>query len=116
MYCSVHQKIRVFSCPEYSGLESGTAVDMDQESCGSSTEEVESPRSVMMMIAADGRNDRKSGGDKVRAHNQVLRIRAEDLHLGDDIGEGKLNKFGFRDFVIFSRPVLPASPLGGKTD
>ncbi|KZV14599.1 hypothetical protein F511_42381 [Dorcoceras hygrometricum] len=117
MSYSVDQRSRVlFCCPEYPRFDSGAAaaVDMDQESCGSSTEEVESPRSVV--VAAAEIRGRKSGGDRVHAHSQVLRIRAEDLNLRDDVGEGRLNKLGFGDFVIITRPIPRASPLGGKTD
>ncbi|CAA0828427.1 Unknown protein [Striga hermonthica] len=40
---------------------------------------------------------------EVRAHSQILRIRAEDSHVGEDVA----------NFMLFSRPILPASPLGG---
>ncbi|GER50483.1 DUF803 domain protein [Striga asiatica] len=40
---------------------------------------------------------------EVRAHSQILRIRDEDSHLGEDVAY----------FMLFSRPILPASPLGG---
>lgn len=61
-------------------------------------------------------------------HSQVLRIREEDSHLGEDIGEGlsakdNKNAGGFIqrvevrrvDVVLLSRPILPCSPLSGKT-
>ncbi|KAG6396043.1 hypothetical protein SASPL_142181 [Salvia splendens] len=42
-------------------------------------------------------------GKKVRAHSQILRLRAEDSRLGED---------GFCGTPLFSRHMLPASPLG----
>ncbi|KAL1538683.1 hypothetical protein AAHA92_27399 [Salvia divinorum] len=43
-------------------------------------------------------------GKKVRAHSQILRIRAEDSRVGED------GFCGTR--LLFSRHMLPASPLG----
>lgn len=91
-----------------------TEVETDQESGGSS-EEFESPKSVTKVWRW-----RKS------VHNQVLRIREEDSHLGEDIGEGLSAKDKLAsasahhvasqmDVVLFSRPILPSSPLGSKT-
>ncbi|KAE8651222.1 hypothetical protein Csa_001107 [Cucumis sativus] len=111
-------------------------VETDQESIGSS-EETESPKSVAKV--ADWRKK------LAYVHYQVRRIREEDLHLGEDIGEGfnakeKINSIGGdwcdvphnnppppphssfhnhrvgsqMNVVIFSRPILPSSPLGGK--
>lgn len=42
-------------------------------------------------------------GKKVRAHSQILRLRAEDSRLGED---------GFCGARLFPRHMLPASPLG----
>ncbi|PIN16305.1 hypothetical protein CDL12_11041 [Handroanthus impetiginosus] len=86
------------------------AAEMDTDSNASSAEEVESPKSVVQKL--------KRRSVKVRVHSQVLRIRAEDSHLGKDIGEGNLSlkdKFGVTQFMVFSRPILPASPLSGRT-
>ncbi|KAF5725365.1 hypothetical protein HS088_TW23G00086 [Tripterygium wilfordii] len=99
-------------------LKSWTEAEADMESGGSS-EEVESPKSVAI-------RGRRRG--KVRS--QVVKIIEEDSHLGEDIREGLSAKdrigAGFcndnrsvrrpvLDFVILSRPILPSSPLGGKT-
>ncbi|CAA3018742.1 Hypothetical predicted protein [Olea europaea subsp. europaea] len=75
-------------------------VEMDGESNGSwTTEEVESPRSVA---------GRGGGGGKNMIHSQILRIIAEDSHIGEDVGEGH----HFSHIIVFSRPV---SPLSGRT-
>lgn len=81
--------------------------ETDQESGGSS-EEMESPKSV-------GQWRRKKAA---YVHSQILRIREEDSHLGDDFGESLIVANGVispLDVVIFARPILPCSPLGGKT-
>ncbi|XVF16597.1 hypothetical protein REPUB_Repub10bG0045500 [Reevesia pubescens] len=99
---------------------------MDVESGESSTEEaeLESPRSVVVPL-------KKKLVEKV--HSQVLRIREEESHLGEDfIGGDKENKNdafcggrvgigGFHEktrrrvsVVLISRPILPCSPLSGK--
>ncbi|KAJ0099152.1 hypothetical protein Patl1_22186 [Pistacia atlantica] len=97
------------------------ATDVEQESGGSSTEEVEeSPRSVAMF--------------RRYVHNQVLRVKEEELLLREDIdGEGCCLNTNIKDrkkidscfherqvkFVVFSRPtttILPCSPLSGKTE
>ncbi|TYH01025.1 hypothetical protein ES288_A09G024300v1 [Gossypium darwinii] len=101
------------------------------ESGDSSTEEaeLESPRSVVLQM--------KKKLDRV-LHSQVLRIRQEDSHLGQDFiaaGDKAINKnqvvFGgdvngggggvFTEntrrrlnLVLVSKPVLPSSPLSGK--
>lgn len=92
-----------------------------EESGGSSTEEVESPKSV-------ARFARKKAG--FVQHSQVLRVKeeemmffaAEDITLmtkeppetttaaGDRYPKRRLN------VVVFSKPMLPCSPLSGKTD
>ncbi|KAL5582320.1 hypothetical protein UlMin_014762 [Ulmus minor] len=81
--------------------------ETDQESGGSS-EEMDSPRSVE-------RWRRK----KAYVHSQILRIREEDSHLGEDISErldAKENRVASSlDVFLFSRPILPCSPLSGKT-
>ena len=100
---------------------------MEVESGESSTEEaeVESPRSVVVQMKK-----------KVeRVHSQLLRIREEDSHLGEDfIGGDKENKNhvvckggvgggGFHEkrrrrvnVVLVSRQILPCSPLSGKNN
>ncbi|GLT56475.1 hypothetical protein SLA2020_295130 [Shorea laevis] len=94
---------------------------LDVESGESSTEEVEveSPRSVV-------------GKKKLEwVHSQVLRIREEESHLGDDflrgleglsgkdifktaVGRGSSRKRHRVNVVVLSRPILPCSPLSGK--
>ncbi|KAI3824044.1 hypothetical protein L1987_05491 [Smallanthus sonchifolius] len=50
-----------------------------------------------------------------RARNQIERIRAEDSHLGEDIGECLITRVcGSDDVMIFSRPASPLS--GGKVN
>ncbi|KAH7532633.1 uncharacterized protein LOC132803407 [Ziziphus jujuba] len=88
-----------------------TESETDQESGGSS-EEMESPKSV-------GQWRRKK---LAYVHSQILKIREEDSHLGEDIygslsandqvANGVISPL---DVVIFARPILPCSPLGGKT-
>lgn len=93
--------------------------EVDDQESGGSEEEFESPKSV----AKVGKWTRNIAC----LHSQVLRIREEDLHLGEDIGEGLSAKdkvsghhhhhhVGSRmDVVLLSRPILPSSPLSGKT-
>ncbi|XAR51751.1 hypothetical protein NMG60_11006471 [Bertholletia excelsa] len=84
-------------------------VETDLESIGSS-EEMESPRPVAKLI---------------HVHSQILRIREEDSHLGEDCLDSLSTKDKFAgyhhrlysshvDVMLFSRPILPASPLSGK--
>ncbi|KAF6160000.1 hypothetical protein GIB67_033084 [Kingdonia uniflora] len=88
--------------------------ESEQESSGSS-EEFDSPKSVWKF---------QSKLDHRIVHHQVLKIREEDLHIGDGIGEGCLsnrekNKAGFVGFrssrSYDSLISLPSSPLSGKT-
>lgn len=103
----------------------GGEMDTDQESVGS-MEEMESPRSVAA-TAAKGRkwNYSYKNNIDVYVHSQILRIRAEDSHIGEDTPE----IFSLKDkaavsasgaghlasTVVLIRPILPASPLGGNT-
>ncbi|KAI8533919.1 hypothetical protein RHMOL_Rhmol10G0048000 [Rhododendron molle] len=87
---------KVFYYEEKSG-------ETDQESVGS-PEEAESPR----LVARIGRWTAKK---IARVHSQILRIREEDSHIGEDLGEGCPRTV---DVVIFSKPILPASPLSGR--
>lgn len=58
-------------------------------------------------------------------HSQILRIREEDSHLGEDFSLGTKDSGHLchqyhdlhleMDVVPFSRPILPSSPLSGKT-
>ncbi|KAL5807749.1 hypothetical protein ACOSQ3_028440 [Xanthoceras sorbifolium] len=89
-----------------------------EESGGSSTEEVESPKSVA------GFARKKMVGRFM--HSQILRVKEEEMmFFAEDIGKSSLNKetssetdrYPKRslDVVVFSRPMLPYSPLSGKT-
>uniref|UniRef100_A0A5B7BJ16 Uncharacterized protein n=1 Tax=Davidia involucrata TaxID=16924 RepID=A0A5B7BJ16_DAVIN len=90
-------------------------LETDQESIGSS-EDMESPRSIAKVGQWTTRKI-------ANVHSQILRIREEDSHLGEDIGEGLSAKDKLADHhvaphmdvMLVSRPILPASPLGGKT-
>ncbi|KAG8634297.1 uncharacterized protein LOC110607994 [Manihot esculenta] len=131
----IQQKSKDFSLSEIIATESAylsrkmevkecTEVEMDRESAGSSEENEESPKSVGKW----GRNI----SNVAFVHSQVLRIREEDSHIGEDIAEGlstkdKVINAGFGqntqlrrvastvDVVFFSKPILPCSPLSGKT-
>ncbi|TMW98472.1 hypothetical protein EJD97_003996 [Solanum chilense] len=51
-------------------------------------------------------------------HSQIMRIRAEDSQLGEDIAKKLRERVVDQDVAsvfMLSRPMLPASPLGGKT-
>ncbi|KAJ4960170.1 hypothetical protein NE237_020080 [Protea cynaroides] len=56
-------------------------------------------------------------------HHQILKIREEDSHLGQEIREGLSTKEKLAvlqltsqmDSFILSRPILPSSPLSGRT-
>ncbi|KAL8234019.1 hypothetical protein R6Q59_020119 [Mikania micrantha] len=90
-------------------------IDMDHESNSSSSEDSEyySPKSVFVKKLP--MTMKEVSVSRARVHNPILRIRAEDRQIGEDIGEGLISKFTGNDrvdFVMFSRPT---SPLGGKT-
>lgn len=97
---------------------------MDQESGpgSSSSEETESPRSVLvkgMRRWSTQSKEKNTGGIGMSSvHSQILRIRYEDSHVGEDISE-VLSLFAKEDqldsLMVFSKPILPSSPLGGKT-
>lgn len=69
----------------------------------------------------------KGDGDRCRARQlkcpmnyQVLKIKEEDSHLGEDIGEGPTSKdkLAFVHHatpqILWPRPILPCSPLGAN--
>lgn len=95
---------------------------MDQESGpgSSSSEETESPRSVLVKgMRRWSTQSKNTGGIGMSSvHSQILRIRYEDSHVGEDISE-VLSLFAKEDqlasLMVFSKPILPSSPLGGKT-
>ena len=91
--------------------------EMEQESGESSSEEVESPRSVSRWRRRRRNNNNKNNKtEKELIHSQILRIREEDSHLGEDYGESRVAPLSSTlNVVVFSRPILPCSPLGGKT-
>uniref|UniRef100_A0A803N3H8 Uncharacterized protein n=1 Tax=Chenopodium quinoa TaxID=63459 RepID=A0A803N3H8_CHEQI len=94
---------------------------MSEQGDSSSAEEVESPRSVVTAAVA-----RKSGGkEKSYLHSQVLRVKEEELQIGEYLKGG----FGIYninyvpdsiplvvvdDLDASTKMVLPASPLGSK--
>ncbi|KAJ7970969.1 Integrin beta-like protein [Quillaja saponaria] len=82
--------------------------ETDQESGGSS-EETESPKSVTKV--------RGPWKNKVAfVHSQILRIREEDSHFGEEFGDKVATFASPLEVVLFSRPTsLPSSPLSGKT-
>ena len=92
--------------------------EVDDQESGGSSEEFDSPKSVAKV--------RKWTKNIACVHSQVLRIRKEDLHLGEDVrevfaakdkvsGHHQLHVAAHLDVVILSRPILPSSPLSGKT-
>lgn len=51
-------------------------------------------------------------------HSQIMRIRAEDSQLGEDVAKKLRERVVDQDVAsvfMLSKPMLPASPLGGKT-
>ncbi|KAM7510030.1 hypothetical protein LguiB_008905 [Lonicera macranthoides] len=101
----------------------GGEVDTDQESNGSWSEDMDnSPRSVVARAAR-----RWPAVKDTNVHSQILKIREEESHIGDGIGEGLSKDHHHHhhqhhhvtshvDVAGFRRPILPASPLsGGKT-
>ncbi|OIT22597.1 hypothetical protein A4A49_56222 [Nicotiana attenuata] len=52
-------------------------------------------------------------------HSQIMQIREEDLQLGEDIAKKLRQRVVDQDVassvMLLSRPMLPASPLSGKT-
>ncbi|KAI3776982.1 hypothetical protein L1987_46775 [Smallanthus sonchifolius] len=92
-------------------------IETDLESNASSSEDMEnySPKSVV--VKKFPVTMKEVNVSRARVHNPILRIRAEDRQIGEDIGEGLASKFACAgndrvDAMLFSRPT---SPLGGKT-
>ncbi|CAH1413097.1 unnamed protein product [Lactuca virosa] len=94
----------------------------DSESYGSSSEDMEtsSPKSVVSKVRKWPAAVKDVNVDVIgrRIRNQIERIRAEDSHLGEDIGQcliANVSSSGHHlvDVVIFSRA---ASPLSGKVE
>ncbi|KVI02491.1 hypothetical protein Ccrd_019168 [Cynara cardunculus var. scolymus] len=92
--------------------------ETDRESYGSSSEDMEnySPKSVVSKVRKWPVSTVKDIFGRRCVHSQIVRIRAEDSHLGEDIGECLIAKISgaghdLVDDIVFSRP---ASPLSGK--
>ncbi|KAL7140953.1 hypothetical protein ABFS83_08G021700 [Erythranthe nasuta] len=86
-------------------------LEMDQESYYPLKEaEVLSPPPGVVVAAEKWKGRRY---DEVHAHNQILRIRAEDSHIGDeDNWDGNLrlkHKLDVAHFIVFSRQASPLS-------
>lgn len=89
---------------------------------GSSSDETESPKSVLVIkvmrrLSSTSYSKEKNMAGMSRVHSQILRIRYEDSHVGEDISEA-LSLFAkdhrhFASLLVFSKPILPSSPLGG---
>lgn len=117
----------------YGKLKACSEIETDQESTGSS-EDVESPRSVVAKMKK-WPNSLANKNVNLYVHSQILRIREEDSHIGEDIAENlstigaamNNNKFASDEsdddhryhhvdvWIFLQRPILPASPLSGKT-
>lgn len=109
-------------------------METDQESSGSSEDMESSPRSVVAKILrkywpVNNKNitNNNNGDDStVYVHSQILRIREEDSHIGEDMAETtSLTSCGHHHhhrhdvidmWIISHRPILPASPLSGKNN
>ncbi|KAK3212735.1 hypothetical protein Dsin_017441 [Dipteronia sinensis] len=79
------------------------------ESGGSSTEEVESPKSVARIA-------RKKVVEQFM-HNQILRVKEEEMMFyTEETPETDRYPKRHVDVVVFSRQILPCSPLSGKTE
>ncbi|KAL8200692.1 hypothetical protein R6Q57_012031 [Mikania cordata] len=88
--------------------------EIDQESCGSSSEDTEtySPKSVVSRTMIRPVKNANVDVFGPRARNQIERIRAEDSHIGEDIGECFIVKIcgaGLDEDV--SRPASPLSRI-----
>ncbi|KAG7609259.1 hypothetical protein ISN44_As05g013920 [Arabidopsis suecica] len=96
------------SWPEMEAIARKMVEEVETESSGSSEAETESPRSVGRWITA-----------KEKVHNQVLKIREEDLCV---LVEDKVTNPEDRRYLrprrfnlfLISRQNLPCSPLSGK--
>ncbi|GAV72342.1 hypothetical protein CFOL_v3_15830 [Cephalotus follicularis] len=91
----------------------GEKAETESTTSSMEEEENESPKSVQSW----GRKRKEEVVKKL--HNQVLKIREEDSNIGQDIGEKDKVHGGYTtnpvDLVFFTRPILPCSPLSGKT-
>ncbi|KAJ0432987.1 hypothetical protein HanIR_Chr17g0865301 [Helianthus annuus] len=91
-----------------------------EESDGSSSEDMESysPKSVVLRrrVVKNLNMNMNVNGDVFgrRVRNQIERIRAEDSHLGEDIGECLYVKICGAGHEEDQDVVRPASPLSGK--
>ncbi|KAL8266322.1 hypothetical protein R6Q59_003666 [Mikania micrantha] len=88
--------------------------EIDQESYGSSSEDTEtySPKSVVSRTMIRPVKNANVDVFGPRARNQIERIRAEDSHIGEDIGECLIVKIcgaGLDEDV--SRPASPLSRM-----
>ncbi|MFS8031964.1 hypothetical protein Hanom_Chr17g01552111 [Helianthus anomalus] len=89
-----------------------------EESDGSSSEDMESysPKSVVLRRRVVKNVNMNVNGDVFgrRVRNQIERIRVEDSHLGEDIGECLYVKICGVGYEEDQDVVRPASPLSGK--
>lgn len=100
------------------------SVEEAEESGGSSTEEIESPKSVARFAR------KKAVVRGFVQHSQVVRIKEEEMLFAVDIGRSTLiskespettttatvDRYPKRrvDVFLISRPILPCSPLSGR--
>ncbi|KAK1438888.1 hypothetical protein QVD17_04700 [Tagetes erecta] len=86
------------------------SVEIDRESYGSSSEDIDnySPKSVVSRTTR-----RWPPVVKRRVRSQIERIRAEDSHLGEDIGECLILKICSAVSYDDDDVSRPASPLSG---
>lgn len=101
--------------PEMEAIARKMVEEVETESSGSSEAETESPRSVGRWAAAPITGTTA----KERVHNQVLKIREEDLcvlvetRAANPENRRYLHQRRF-NLLLISRPNLPCSPLSGK--
>ncbi|KAK1421944.1 hypothetical protein QVD17_24718 [Tagetes erecta] len=76
-------------------------IEPDLETNASSSEDMEVKKWPVMM--------KEVNVSPARFHNPILRLRAEDRKIGEDIGEGLISKFGSGedrvDVTLFTRAI-----------
>lgn len=100
----------------------GDKTEADQKSSGSS-ENIQSPRSVVAVLRRWPTSTAINKDMKMNVHSQVLKIREEDSHIGEDVAvylsTEKSNDCQYQNmdlWILSDRPILPASPLSRKAD
>lgn len=100
----------------------GDKIEADQKSVGSS-QNIQSPRSVVAVLRKWPTSTAINKDIKMNVHSEVLKIREEDSHIGEDVAvylsTEKSNDCQYQNidvWILSDRPILPPSPLSRKAE